>query len=170
MKNNEFEKLTEEELIDFWNSYYLEKQANEKTIILPKNENDLNKIVFDIEQAIIEKRLSEAYNLTKYLLNNISEVMLNTKETMKVVINDGYGGFSLSREAMDMLGELKQKKASEINIYSRDFLRHDEDLVRVVETLGDKSSAVCAELKIIEIPKGINYTISDYDGWETVVY
>ncbi len=47
---------------------------------------------------------------------------------------------------------------------------NDADLVAVVEALGDEASGVFAELRIVEIPDGMNYTIDDYGGVETVYY
>jgi len=41
-------------------------------------------------------------------------------------------------------------------------------LVDVVEYLGDAATGTNAELKVIEIPDGINYVIRNYDGIETV--
>ena len=63
---------------------------------------------------------------------------------------------------------MKEKQVSEINIYMMD--RHDKDLIKVVETLKDKANMICSDLKIIKIPKGIEYKISEYDGWEKAVY
>jgi len=37
-----------------------------------------------------------------------------------------------------------------------------------VKELGKKSWGRCAELKIVEIPNGIEYEIDNYDGVETV--
>jgi hypothetical protein len=41
-------------------------------------------------------------------------------------------------------------------------------LVKVVKKLGKKSWGRHAELKIIEIPEGVNYEINDYDGLESI--
>jgi hypothetical protein len=175
-KNLDDNKITEEELVDFWNSSFFPQQnaetkSNKEDVIhLPESENDLKKIIFDITKQVEEKNLSNAYNITKYLLNKISKTMMDNKETMKVVINDGYGGFALSEEAKKMLAELQGKKTSDINEYSENLKRHDADLIRVVEYFGKKSGGICSQLKIVEIPKNIEYTISEYDGWETVVY
>lgn len=46
--------------------------------------------------------------------------------------------------------------------------RTDPLLIQVVEELGDEASGRCAELRIIEIPDGIDYDISEYDGMESV--
>lgn len=46
--------------------------------------------------------------------------------------------------------------------------RHDADLVRVVEELGEKANGQCARLKVVEIPDGVEYVIEDYDGQEHI--
>lgn len=46
-------------------------------------------------------------------------------------------------------------------------VRDDKDLVAVVEELGEKSFGRYAQLKVVEIPDGASYEISDYDGIET---
>lgn len=46
--------------------------------------------------------------------------------------------------------------------------RTDPDLIAVVESLGNAASASLAELKIVEIPDGIEWEIDEYDGRERV--
>ena len=46
--------------------------------------------------------------------------------------------------------------------------RNDENLIQVVEELGKEANGQCSNLKIIEIPDGIEYEISDYDGVESI--
>ncbi len=94
----------------------------------------------------------------------------------KIVINSCYGGFGLSKEACDMYCEIKGISPGEWNkiwgyyenFYTKDIDRADEDLVRIVETLGDKASGACAELKVVEIPDDVEWTIQEYDGYEHV--
>ena len=67
---------------------------------------------------------------------------------------------------------MKQRKAS-YKLYEEQTLcssgfRTDPTMIQVVEELGDKANGRCAELKIVEIPDGMNYTIEDYDGLEHV--
>jgi len=46
--------------------------------------------------------------------------------------------------------------------------RDDPILVRVVEELGEKANGRFAELKVIEIPDDVEWTIDEYDGMEWV--
>ena len=112
---------------------------------------------------------------------------------MKVVINQDFGGFSLSKEAFEMLlkrkgieyeivssttfGYLKESfyrkgHAGDDKYYLSDYSyienRVDEDLVAVVETLGSAANGPCASLKIVEIPEEVNWYIEEYDGREHV--
>lgn len=116
---------------------------------------------------------------------------------MKVVINTVYGGFGLSVEAIKYLHQKKSELVKEYEPWdgvewfdigegyfgSRrfDFIKKDEivytvhdrerdhpDLVELVETMGEKANGLFAYLKVVEIPDGIEYTISDYDGIEAV--
>ena len=54
------------------------------------------------------------------------------------------------------------------SLYDRDIDRNDPDLVAVVEELGAESSAVFANLTVVEIPDGVDWEISEYDGNEHV--
>ena len=56
----------------------------------------------------------------------------------------------------------------EHQIDSRPDDRTDPDLISVVEKLGEEAGGECAELEIIEIPDGVQYTIEEYDGIEHV--
>jgi len=49
-----------------------------------------------------------------------------------------------------------------------DIDRADPILIQIVEELGKKANGQCAELKIVEIPDGIRWVISEYDGIERV--
>jgi hypothetical protein len=46
--------------------------------------------------------------------------------------------------------------------------RHDPLLARVVEELGDEANGSHAELRIIEIPDGVDYEVDEYDGIESI--
>ncbi|MHC5375611.1 hypothetical protein ACYSNU_17730 [Enterococcus sp. LJL120] len=54
--------------------------------------------------------------------------------------------------------------------YDETEMRNDETLVTVVEELGDEADGSFANLKVVEIPEGVDWEISDYDGVETAHY
>jgi len=95
---------------------------------------------------------------------------------MKIVINRCFGGFGISKAAFVRLRELGCNAALEateneynyIEINYIEIKRDDLLLVRVVEELGDKANGQYAELKIVDVPDGIDWEIAEYDGMESV--
>ena len=103
----------------------------------------------------------------------------------KIVYNNCYGGFGLSREAV-LLGRelsgnplwggvcLKEDEYAPGKRIGTDYSggsgldRADPILVQVVEQLGKKANGMCANLVITDIPKGTAYRIDEYDGNESV--
>lgn len=98
----------------------------------------------------------------------------------KVVYNACFGGFSLSVAAMKWLAEnareeikviaqdqLRKYPDYKFGYHVRDIERHDPDLVRCVETLGNAANGSCANLEVREL-KGNRYRIDEYDGYEDV--
>jgi hypothetical protein len=113
---------------------------------------------------------------------------------MKVVINECYGGFGLSQEAIkrlikmgmtvgdndcdiyayedeevdDLLEEtMGLGKYHIANAYDSAF-RSDHRVIQVVEEMGEDSWGRFAELKIIEVPDDVEWDVKDYDGREWV--
>ena len=100
----------------------------------------------------------------------------------KIVINKCYGGFGLSQEALTELQKLNDKLVVEQNSevfpeeslwLSEDFddyphYRGNDQLIEVIEKLGSRANGQHSELKIVEIPDNVEYTIADYDGIEWV--
>ena len=98
---------------------------------------------------------------------------------MKVVINSSYGGFYLSLEAHILYAKLKgynvitrgdgtyqtfyKNEESDENIIDDwNIDRTDSALVKVVETLGEKSGhGKNCKLKVVEIPDDIKWYIDD---------
>ena len=76
----------------------------------------------------------------------------------KIVINRCYGGFSLSEAAQKCLG---------VSTPYPNIPRHDHDLVRTVELLGEKANGRCARLEVRTINSPL-YRIQEYDGMEAV--
>jgi len=81
---------------------------------------------------------------------------------MKIVINSCYGGFGLSKKALDALA------LEGVDLYDID--RADPRLVEIVEFLEAEADGVCTELTIIDIPAGTKYRITEYDGYEGIEY
>ena len=100
----------------------------------------------------------------------------------KIVINNCYGGFGLSQEALRELQKLNDKLVitddtamlhKETLWLAKDFYdyphyRANLNLVAVVEKLGDEASDYDSGLKIVEVPDDVEYTIENYDGIEWV--
>jgi hypothetical protein len=83
---------------------------------------------------------------------------------MKVVINDCYGGFGLTDVALE---EYKDRKGiTDPNFYYYDIPRDCPVLVEMVER-GDVDGTF-SDLKVVEIPDGVNWYIAEYDGLEHV--
>ena len=108
---------------------------------------------------------------------------------MKIVINSCYGGFSLSDEAIMMYGDVKRlnlkaivdERFSSFTHYyidgvednehyfsDRSIARNDRELVAIVEALKERANGDHADLKVIEIPDGVDWQIEEYDGNEWV--
>lgn len=100
---------------------------------------------------------------------------------MKIVLNKCYGGYNISDEAVIRLRELgcqeaiayKMEKEND-DLWGKDWNslldgdRTNKHLVQVVEELGSRANGACAQLEVVEIPDGVRWEISDYDGMETV--
>jgi hypothetical protein len=102
-------------------------------------------------------------------------------DTTKIVINAGYGGFSISVAAKRRYAELKgwtleepvTSYSSMIDEYRNRVYRYDLDrtdpiLIQVVEELGNRADGDFADLIIVELPKGTLYRIYEYDGFESI--
>lgn len=101
---------------------------------------------------------------------------------MKIVINDCFGGFSLSPVATELYAENKGIKLTKkndawgVSHYTegdrywsgRDVDRDDPILIKVIEKLGEGANGSFAALKIVEIPDDVDWQIEEYDGREWV--
>ena len=105
---------------------------------------------------------------------------------MRIVINKCFGGFSLSRKAMERMAELGSQEALmeiaeheewkndgkdkyyEYNSYMRDVARNDPYLIQTVEELGEAAGGQCAELIIVEVDNRAPWYLHEYDGRESI--
>jgi len=85
---------------------------------------------------------------------------------MKIVINKCYGGFGLSKEAMDLYLERKGMQGEKL--HDSEIERDDPVLVEVVEELGILASGKYAEVEVVDIPDDVEWEIEEYDGNEWV--
>ena len=83
---------------------------------------------------------------------------------MKVIINSRYGGFGLSELAKKEL--CRRKGVEKIQMY--EILRNDSDLVNVVEIMGNAANGPYSNLKVVEIPDGIEWIIQEDKGEEWI--
>jgi hypothetical protein len=111
-----------------------------------------------------------------------------SKET-KIVINDCYGGFSLSNEAareyLRRTGRTWTEKpvrlggrtfenmlifevVGEGHWSDRSLERTDPTLVAIVEEWGKRANGDCANLTVETVPVGTHYRIGEYDGSEWI--
>jgi len=81
---------------------------------------------------------------------------------MKVVINQCYGGFSLSEKATAAWESRTGRTFDEWSVS-----RHDPDLTAIVQLFGKEANGDRAELQIVTI-EGNQYLIDDYDGSEGI--
>jgi hypothetical protein len=94
---------------------------------------------------------------------------------MKIVINGCYGGFSVSEAVYKELGKEWEgygflcNKDFGIVSDNYDAFRSNPKLIAAIEKVGvETAGGFCASLGIVEIPDGVDWYISDYDGIETV--
>ena len=116
------------------------------------------------------------------------KVLSLLRSDQEIVINTCYGGFSLSRTALieylEKTGteyslQPQPDRDTQLRLGDRIFVngnmfdhhsinRDDPALVNVVRQLGSKSWGENAKLKIIKIPRNVDWYIDDYDGKEWV--
>lgn len=107
--------------------------------------------------------------------------------TQKIVINVKHGGFELSHAAFLKYHEYSGKQVfykeddiwgfayysspnmeDESYISRYDIPRDDPNLVRVVMEMGEDANTTFSELKVVEIPDGVEWDICEFDGLEHI--
>ena len=59
-------------------------------------------------------------------------------------------------------------KINDLYFSDREIARDDPTLVQVIQELGEDANGRFSELKIVNIPKGVQWNIEEYDGREWV--
>ncbi len=98
----------------------------------------------------------DSFNVESYIDSNLEEV----------VINSCFGGFSLSKKAVELLSKLTGIEPDEY----RNIPRDDKYLVAVVKALGKEANGNCADLQIVDLEKGTKWYIREYDGIESIEF
>jgi hypothetical protein len=83
----------------------------------------------------------------------------------QIVINACHGGFGLSEAASVRYRELAGIPLSD---YRWEIQRDDPHLIATVLELGKAANTRYSELKVVEVPEGVEWQIAEYDGWEHV--
>jgi len=115
-----------------------------------------------------QKRLGELqgkdiyfYEQTKYGFDD------GVEEYQKIVDLDDDGTF-FHAVTKDCGEHISNEELNELYYSNHNIERNDKNLIKVVEELGEEANGMCANLKVIEIPDGIEWEIDDYDGMESV--
>jgi hypothetical protein len=87
------------------------------------------------------------------------------KGIQRIVINTVHGGFGLSEPAREIY---KERRGIADPVYDSNIARDDPVLVAIVRELGKSANGKYADLKIVEVPYGVDWTIEEYDGVEWV--
>ena len=66
------------------------------------------------------------------------------------------------------LGDVVEGLPNESHWYYGNLERTDEDLIAVIEELGSDADGRFGDLKIVDIPDGVDWEIDEYDGVETI--
>jgi hypothetical protein len=69
-----------------------------------------------------------------------------------------------SRSPLTKTGRIRAKSHWSVSDLSRD----DPALITTVRALRQRANGECAELKVVRVPGDVKWTISEYDGMETV--
>ena len=86
---------------------------------------------------------------------------------MEIVINECYGGFSLSKEAYEWLGLEWDGYGFK---YSDSEERTDPKLIECVKTLKEKADGRFSSLRVVKIPEeATDWKLDEYDGAESII-
>ena len=80
----------------------------------------------------------------------------------EIVVSACFGGFGVSDEAAARL------RAKGMSGHEHEWSRDDPRLVAVVKEMGEAASNRYSNLRVVEVPDGVEWEISEYDGFEHV--
>lgn len=86
---------------------------------------------------------------------------------MEILLNGCYGGFGVSKKALDLYNKRTGKNVMD-DYELRDDCRTDPILIDIIKELGEEANGSCSKLYVDEVPDGYDYWIEEYDGVETL--
>jgi hypothetical protein len=115
----------------------------------------------------------ECYFFKCKIFSNKEYEMISLEEAQKELVFLSYSvsnpqDYKLNKPDKNGLYKSANKRAEKISLESSPEDRTDKDLIKVVKKLGKKANGRFANLKIIKIPDGIEWEITEYDGLEIV--
>jgi hypothetical protein len=99
-----------------------------------------------------------------------SERVEKTERYKKIAYDGEVGLFALTltKDFGETFDRLSNKDYREHNFYDFDLDRDDINLVKVVEELGEEANGNGSELKVVEVPDGVDWVLQEYDGLEHI--
>ena len=101
------------------------------------------------------------YKQTKYKFDSGKEEFTRIDETSEEC---GLGTYYAKND----LGDKTDNITKDSYWYYGDIDRTDEDLISVIEELGNDASGRFGSIEVVEIPDDIEWEIDNYDGIETI--
>jgi hypothetical protein len=101
-------------------------------------------------------------------MSETEQFIQRLKGVQFIVINDCYGGFGLSDRALKEYRTLAGIPFDDTDWSDRDIARDDPYLVKVVKELGMSANGAHANLKVVEVPGDVEWTVEEYDGVEWI--
>ena len=104
----------------------------------------------------------------EYLKLKGKEFFMYDKDLNRLVENLDDKSIFTNVSTIDLGKKTSESLLSENLHYNGDLDRTDEQLIQVVESLGEEADGCCASLDVVEIPDGVQYEIENYDGYESI--
>ncbi len=150
----------------------MKKETKEKILKALKNKQEIviNKCFggFELSNRAIKRYLELKGKKSIFYMGSLK---FKNKEVYKKV-NENYQGYEMIWVFTKDKGEEFSEKLDNNPDYwgspVSDIKRDDEVLVQVVKELGKEANGEHSELKVVEIPSGVEWEIDNYDGMETI--
>lgn len=99
-------------------------------------------------------------------MSEVEQFINEIRGIQRIVINTCYGGFGLSEIAGERYKQMAGITDPTWSYY--EISRADPYLVQIVREMGMSANGKFSNLKIVEVPAGVEWEIAEYDGNEWV--